>query len=275
MQCPVDHPGVGGHWLLTKALAQGGLSLRESYFPANVELPAHGHLHAGFHLVLEGAYSERVPGVGKREYDALTVVYHPPGHVHSTQAAPNGALCLTLELTSSWLSSQGLDASPSQETVRFTSREVSRLAMTLHRELANPDDLSPMVLDAIGVQLIASCIRERRSTDRCAPEWLRRTREHLREQFASSFDLRALAAEAGVHPVHLARCFREVYGCTAGDYVRLVRVQEACTKLVHSAEPLGEIAVALGFSDLSHFTRVFKEHTGLAPGAYRQMMRKR
>jgi AraC family transcriptional regulator len=37
--------------------------------------------------------------------------------------------------------------------------------------------------------------------------------------------------------------------------------------------PLSEIAIAVGFSDQSHYTRSFRETIGVTPGAYERLTR--
>jgi len=77
-----------------------------------------------------------------------------------------------------------------------------------------------------------------------------------------------LAKIAGVHPVHFARTFRRVYGCTISDYVRGLRVARAML-LLRGTAPLDEIALAIGFADQSHFCREFKRVAGVTPGEFR------
>ena len=83
------------------------------------------------------------------------------------------------------------------------------------------------------------------------------------------FNVRELAKEAGVHPVYLARIFRRYYGCTIGDYVRSIRIQQAQEDLLDSNKAIAEIAIKNGFADQSHFTRSFKHVTGVTPARYR------
>jgi AraC family transcriptional regulator len=74
-----------------------------------------------------------------------------------------------------------------------------------------------------------------------------------------------------VHPTHLARTFKSLVGCSMGEYVRRLRIEEAARRLASGAGPLVEIALDAGFADQAHFSRVFKQVTGHSPGAYRKM----
>jgi AraC family transcriptional regulator len=75
--------------------------------------------------------------------------------------------------------------------------------------------------------------------------------------------------------VHLARTFRRVHQITFSGYVRQVRIEFARRELAASGASLGDIAAAAGFCDQSHFSRLFKRHTGLTPAAYRLSLQTR
>jgi AraC family transcriptional regulator len=81
-----------------------------------------------------------------------------------------------------------------------------------------------------------------------------------------------IANVVGVHPFHLSRVFRTVHRQTIGEYVQRLRVSYACKQLAVPEIDLAEVALAAGFADQSHFTRVFKNVTGITPGVYRHML---
>jgi AraC-like DNA-binding protein len=101
------------------------------------------------------------------------------------------------------------------------------------------------------------------------PQWLERVRNILEQRFAEPYKLSEIAAEAGVHPVHLAREFRKYYGTSVGEYLRRVRIEYACRELMGSNAAVTNIAFAAGFADQSHFSRTFKRLCGTTPGRYR------
>jgi AraC family transcriptional regulator len=90
---------------------------------------------------------------------------------------------------------------------------------------------------------------------------------------ATRITLKAVAAAAGVHPVHLARQFRSRMGCTYGEFVRRIRLARALDQLRHTTLPIADIAAATGFADQSHLTRLMTATVGLTPAAYRRESR--
>jgi AraC family transcriptional regulator len=122
------------------------------------------------------------------------------------------------------------------------------------------------------LQLIARTGRDAASTAR-AP-WLRSARDLLLERVPDvTGSLTEVAAAVGVHPAHLARCFRREYGQTVGEYARTLRLEWAAEQLALDDAPLAEIALRAGFADQSHFTRAFRQHVGVPPGRYRELVR--
>jgi AraC-like DNA-binding protein len=77
-----------------------------------------------------------------------------------------------------------------------------------------------------------------------------------------------LAKRAGMSPSHFAHRFRDVAHVSPMRYVKHVRLEQARVLLVQSQARTSEIADRVGYSSLTHFTRDFKQHFGLAPGRY-------
>lgn len=98
---------------------------------------------------------------------------------------------------------------------------------------------------------------------------------HLCEQFiihhlAETIPLERIANHVGWSREHLSRRFHEERGETIGAFIRARRVDLAKEMLARQGRNLEQIARTCGFADAAHLGRVFKENTGLSPGAFRQ-----
>lgn len=82
-----------------------------------------------------------------------------------------------------------------------------------------------------------------------------------------------LAAEAAMSASHFSRVFKETMGTTPMQFVMTYRIEQSMKMMAEASRPLGEIAIACGFSDQAHFTRSFKQVTGETPRAYRARLR--
>ncbi|MBW4933968.1 GlxA family transcriptional regulator [Marinobacter sp. F4206] len=91
----------------------------------------------------------------------------------------------------------------------------------------------------------------------------------LDANFARAVSLAELAREAGLSERSLLRRFKAATGDTPNTYLQLLRVEHVRHHLETSRRSIDEIINATGYEDVSSFSRLFRKHTGLAPGAYR------
>lgn len=89
---------------------------------------------------------------------------------------------------------------------------------------------------------------------------------HLHRRMDNS----ALARAAGMHLCSFIRRFRQETGLTPQDWHQRQRISRACIALEDKHASIDEIATAHGFCDRHHFSRVFRQLRGIAPGAYRR-----
>jgi YesN/AraC family two-component response regulator len=90
-----------------------------------------------------------------------------------------------------------------------------------------------------------------------------------------SLSLTELAESLDVNPTYVSRTFARYFDdLSFGDYIRKLRIEKALHLLDTTAYTLTEIAYLTGFSDQSHFTRIFKKQTGQNPSEYRKKGRK-
>lgn len=90
---------------------------------------------------------------------------------------------------------------------------------------------------------------------------------HLHE----TIEVTQIAAHVGLSRSYLSTLFQREVGVPISDYIREKRVEAAINMLKFSDFTLQEIGNYLAFHSQSHFVSVFKAHTGVTPGVYRQM----
>jgi AraC-like DNA-binding protein len=100
------------------------------------------------------------------------------------------------------------------------------------------------------------------------PRAIARAAAFIGDHAERSFDLKQLAAAAGLSPFHLTRTFKARTGLTPFAYQAQVRVERAKDAL-RRGEPVNAVAIRTGFCDSSHLARVFRAHVGLSPREYR------
>jgi AraC-like DNA-binding protein len=251
-----------------------GFILTEAYFPTQAVLPVHCHENRFFRLIVAGISTDRSGG---KEFlgQAATMVYHAAAESHANLWHRAGR-SFVIELPSDATDRVGEESTRVLERGQtFPSGPAVQAALRVYREFQHMDAVSPLALEGLTLELLAVTCRSAAPREPPGPPaWLRRARELLDDCPTQPLGLAAVAAVAGVHPGHLARAFRRHYRCTPGEYLRQRRVERAC-QLLRGDTPLAEIALATGFADQSHFSAVFKRHTGLTPAGYRQIVRER
>ena len=86
---------------------------------------------------------------------------------------------------------------------------------------------------------------------------------------AAPHTIAALAALAKLSPYHFLRSFKAVTGVTPHQWLLRARLRAAAEKLAATKTPVTDIALDVGFDDLSNFTRTFRAEFGAAPRQYR------
>jgi AraC family transcriptional regulator len=250
-----------------------GIRLTEhSYTPAFV-IPRHAHQSAFFGMVIEGGYHETY-GARSRECTPDTLVFHPAGELHSEQHHDVVVRIFNVEPTPQLLERVREYSGTLDGPRAFPARPLVRLVARLYAEFGTDEPLARLTMEGLVLELLAAADRvPEPAADRAAPAWLRRARDLLNDRCAEDLGLEVIAREVGVHPAHLARTFRQHFHCTTGDFQRRLRIGRARQLLATSDTPLVEIALALGYTDQSHFTAAFKRLTGATPGAFRRASR--
>jgi DNA-binding response OmpR family regulator len=83
-----------------------------------------------------------------------------------------------------------------------------------------------------------------------------------------AFDVAALAAGAGMSRAQLHRRVKEAFGSTPAEMIIQYRLERAAHMLAQRAGNVGEIACAVGFKNVSHFVKRFRERYGETPSSY-------
>ena len=99
-----------------------------------------------------------------------------------------------------------------------------------------------------------------------------RARQRIDDDPSAQVSLAELALDCGLSQFQVLRAFAAVTGLTPHAY-QLQRRIETARGLIARGAPLSEAAIASGFADQSHMTRVFVRTYGVSPGQYAAAMR--
>ena len=154
---------------------------------------------------------------------------------------------------------------------------VQNLLLSLLPAMMNPNEANSLFVDQVAMALsthiayvyggIPNVQSFRRGT--LAPWQERRAKEILSANLGGEIPLERLASECGLSVRHFARAFRQTTGVPPHRWLLKQRITKAKELLLKSKLSLSDIALACGFADQSHFTRVFSATVGESPGLWR------
>lgn len=250
-----------------------GFSLAEIVDRRDEPIFRHTHADAHFCFILKGRWITEARGV-EAVCAPATMIFNPAGTTHFDRfhAGSRGGSFLTLSVAAEAIELAGGHRGLLDHAVGFAAGELPVLGAKLFRELRAGDDLSPLVVEGLALELLAHAVREADRAGRGTQAWLGRAHELIRDSYRSRLTVRRIAADLGVNPLHLSRSFRRRFGCTPGDFLRQCRVRRAAELLGQPKVSLAEVALQSGFADQAQLTKSFKRVTGTTPGRYRRLL---
>lgn len=96
---------------------------------------------------------------------------------------------------------------------------------------------------------------------------------YIKNNIGKDIDLNTLANIANMSPYYFAHLFKEQTGFSPIEYVINTRIDKAKILLIHSKQPIAEIAYELGYSSSNSFINIFVKRVNMTPRQYRKLNR--
>jgi len=119
--------------------------------------------------------------------------------------------------------------------------------------------------------LLAAALVET-SAEARTPEAVLKATAFMRRSYARPITCEDAARAADISTAHLHALFKQWLGTSPGRTLSEIRLERARERLVAGGEPIVEIALGVGFSEQSAFTRAFRRRYGESPAAYRRRL---
>lgn len=106
-----------------------------------------------------------------------------------------------------------------------------------------------------------------------APAWAKDLKELIQDQIDTNMtlSLQQASEELEINPSYISREFSKYFdNLSFGEYIRKLRIEKSVSLITTTSASLTEIAYLTGFSDQSHFNRIFKQHMDCSPSVYRK-----
>lgn len=99
--------------------------------------------------------------------------------------------------------------------------------------------------------------------------------KYIYNHYDEDISLSELCNELGYSLPYISKRFKTVTGYTFSDYVQKIRIHFACRRFINSSGVrVEDVAADVGYSDVKHFTSVFKKFVGTTPGAFYRNLQK-
>ena len=156
---------------------------------------------------------------------------------------------------------------------------ISQLVSTIANEMEG-SFLDHILADALNTALAVQIIRlcgdptaiSLEPSNGLSRQRLKRVCDYIDTHLDDRLTLTDLAVVASLSPYHFSRSFKRAVGVGPQRYVMHRRVERAKALIRRTNQPLALIARAVGFSDQSHLTSVFRREIGVTPGHFRNAL---
>lgn len=164
-----------------------------------------------------------------------------------------------------------VDIHTADRTFRDTDGSIGRLMKTMVREYDACRTGYMELLRCYLTQVLVSAVRatEEAELTRKPHAATEAVAAYLRANYAQPLSLEALSRLVSYTPQYISSCFRKDTGMSIQTFLQRLRIEEACRLLSREAMPLSSLAQAVGYSDVKHFSKIFRKYKGLSPREYR------
>jgi len=225
----------------------------------------HYHENAYLSLLINGGYKE----AGKKSSSDIMpgeVLFRPAGYHHANYFHEGGR-CLNIEFKKEALQQLEVPAVLPGKMMVYKAGQLDYLYRLLYffsqdSGISFPEEyilnwLSAYTRDTIPARL----------------PWLPKVKAILENEFDTHHTIKSIGERVFVHPIYLARAFKEKEGMTIGEYQLKMRVRKAMALIFTTTLPVADIAFMAGFTDASHFIRSFRFFYMATPRRFRALLK--
>jgi AraC-like DNA-binding protein len=139
-------------------------------------------------------------------------------------------------------------------------------AMFLQKEKHTQQPFENLLVDVFN-----NYLKNKHRSKKKIPSWAQELKEIIQDHIDTNLSLKEISKDLDINPSYLSREFSKYFeDMSFGEYIRKHRIDKAKELMQSSNYSLTEIAYLTGFSDQSHFSRIFKKYTGENPSSYKK-----
>jgi AraC family transcriptional regulator len=251
-----------------------GLTIVDSEFYHYTNCPWHYHQNAHFAFTTKGHLVETHK---KREIQlsAGSLLYNHSQDPHCNSRYSEHVAALHVDIDVRWFSKYNINFLQIEGVREIKDTVQKNIFHHLFKEARCFDSASPLAIEAMILQSVSELNRTDHLLTTAKPSWVIKIRDLLYDRYSEPLSLQEVALDMNLHPVYLCQKFPFYFNCSFGDYIRKIRIEKAVELIFNKPHlSLTKIAYSCGFSDQSHFTRLFRKHIGITPSAFSRLTRR-
>lgn len=197
-------------------------------------------------------------------------VFRPGDVIHATQNPDRPLSVIAFHFLPGEQFPFELDRMPMRRQVanldelEFYARQAVRFANTRN------DGLAQIRCRLAALELLALFVDEHHSAERSLLERLNSVADSIRSAPGEVGSVEGLSKKCGLSPAYFSKKFKEQFGSSPVEFWIQARAERAEHLLNETDLSIGTIAEALGYSDVFHFSKQFKQLRGMAPRQFRR-----
>ena len=103
-------------------------------------------------------------------------------------------------------------------------------------------------------------------------EHVKQAMDYIAKHYGEKIKINEIVASIGVNRSYLTSSFKKAVGCSPHEYLVNLRMEKAKTMLLRTKMQIHAVASSVGYSDQLAFSKIFKQHYGVSPKAYRELI---
>lgn len=127
------------------------------------------------------------------------------------------------------------------------------------------------------LSLLAFMIRENQKNQESEKEkdypqqvYIEYAMDYITHNIGKSLKVSDIASYIGIDRSYLTKNFKKILGISPQQHILNVRMSRAAALLQHGNQPINHISNMVGYGNPLAFSKVFKQHFGISPKAYRE-----
>jgi AraC-like DNA-binding protein len=245
-------------------------SLDHSIFTCNLTsygsdtvIRQHYHENSYISLLIKGAYEEK-NRTGNKLLGTGQTIFRPGMYNHANDFQFAGGTCFNIEFKKNGLEKLDFPLIAPAKMNLYPPGSLSSVYRLFHYFIHDPHE-------DLFTELILGLFKEMggEPAGKTSLPWIRNVKDILENEHDAHHTLHSIAGRVFVHPIYMARAFKERTGYTVGEYQLIHKLRKTVSFLLNTGMPLNEIAFRTGFYDSAHFANSFKMMYGLSPKKFR------